>query len=210
MSGNNPAGSSYAGSMGNETFIEGSTIPTDTIFPIAGAPGTMTTGAIWHGHCMATVAQAQAQAGVGSGTFAPCGDDTAGLSAHFSGIFSHCNWACTIADITDGTSNTIAIGEIRPLCANHPRDGWMHDNSLWVATTYPINYPTTFCPCSSGFNVPPGEDGWGSDQAFRSAHPHGCTFVFCDGSTHFLSENIDYVTYQRLGDRHDGGTPGAY
>ena len=29
-------------------------------------------------------------------------------------------------------------------------------------------------------------------------------FVFVDGSVQFLSENIDYITYQRLGDRRDG------
>jgi hypothetical protein len=26
----------------------------------------------------------------------------------------------------------------------------------------------------------------------------------CDGAIAFLSENIDYVTYQKLGDRWDG------
>jgi prepilin-type processing-associated H-X9-DG protein len=35
-------------------------------------------------------------------------------------------------------------------------------------------------------------------------HSGGCNFVFADGSTHFVSETIDYTTYQKLGDRHDG------
>jgi hypothetical protein len=28
-------------------------------------------------------------------------------------------------------------------------------------------------------------------------------FVFCDGSVHFLPQNIDHTTYQMLGDRQD-------
>ena len=45
---------------------------------------------------------------------------------------------------------------------------------------------------------------------FSSDHPSGAQFVFCDGSVHFLSENIDYVTYQRLGDRRDGQPVGDF
>ena len=48
---------------------------------------------------------------------------------------------------------------------------------------------------------------WGNystDQGFKSMHKGGAQFAFCDGSVQFLSENIDYITYQRLGDRRDG------
>ena len=108
-------------------------------------------------------------------------------------------------EIPDGSSNTIAIGEIRPLCGWHTRDGWMGDNALWIATTAPINFPT--CP-GDIFYTPPtagnqGDAQWVREMGFKSAHPGGCQFVFCDGSTHFLRETIDYVTYQRLGDRRD-------
>jgi hypothetical protein len=33
--------------------------------------------------------------------------------------------------------------------------------------------------------------------------------VFCDASVHFLHENINYETYQRLGSRWDGRTVGS-
>lgn len=131
-----------------------------------------------------------------------------------SGVFGHCAWGASIAEITDGTSNTIALGEIRPQCSVHARDGWMHVNSLWNATTGPINYPT--CPDEPGYdavtcnNSTGNTHKWAYEQGFKSAHSGGCQFVFCDGSTHFLTENIDYNTYQKLGDRRDGKIIGDY
>jgi prepilin-type N-terminal cleavage/methylation domain-containing protein/prepilin-type processing-associated H-X9-DG protein len=146
------------------------------------------TGASWHGH------------------------DVTGKQ--ISGVFSHLRWAANIKDILDGTSNTIALGEVRPKCSWHVRDGWMHINSLWIATAAPINYPS--CPDEPGFDsvntdINQNWDGkWGCEQGFKSRHRPGCHFVFCDGSVHFLNENIDYLTYQQLGDRRDRQSIGEY
>ena len=75
-----------------------------------------------------------------------------------------------------------------------------------LMTTAPINYPT--CPDEPGYNSDPNschsEQSWGKAMGFKSRHSGGANFVMCDGSTHFISENIDYVTYQKLGDRWDG------
>ncbi len=132
-----------------------------------------------------------------------------------SGVFSHLAWGAAIHEITDGTSSTIALGEMRPACSWHARSGWMHVNALWNATSAPINYPT--CPNEPGYDAAHCDTAsatsfykWGYEQGFRSAHPGGCHFVFCDGSTHFLSENIDYMTYQKLGDRRDGYPAGDF
>ena len=138
------------------------------------------------------------------------GDEVGG--GHISGVFAHMAWGARIADIADGTSNTIALGEIRPKCGAHTRDGWMSWNSLWIATSAPINYPT--CPDEPGYDSvntassAPGK--YALEQGFKSAHSGGCQFVFCDGSVHFLTETIDYMTYQKLGDRRDGLTIGEY
>ena len=129
--------------------------------------------------------------------------------AQISGVFSHIAWGAAIEDIRDGTSNTIAIGEIRPKCSWHARDGWMHINSLWFATTCPINYKN--CENEPGYNAScSASNAWSCDMGFKSQHTGGAQFVFGDGSVHFLSETIDYVTYQKLGDRRDGQTIGAY
>ncbi len=121
-----------------------------------------------------------------------------------SGIVSHMAWSASIPMITDGQSITIAVGEMRPKCSWHARDGWMHIDAMWFATTAPINYPT--CPGEPSYNATScnNEADWGTAQGFKSLHTGGANFVMCDGSVHFISEAIDYTTYQRLGDRRDG------
>jgi prepilin-type N-terminal cleavage/methylation domain-containing protein/prepilin-type processing-associated H-X9-DG protein len=43
-----------------------------------------------------------------------------------------------------------------------------------------------------------------SRHGFNSNHPGGAHFAMVDGSTRFISDNIDSVTYGRLGGRDDG------
>lgn len=123
-----------------------------------------------------------------------------------SGVFGHMAWGASVAEITDGLSNTIAIGEIRPECSWHGSGGWMYFNAMWFGTTCPMNYCN--CPDNPG-NAgcdckAPG--GWVCDMGFKSRHPGGAMFGLCDGSVRFVSETIDYEMYQRLGDRRDGRT----
>jgi prepilin-type N-terminal cleavage/methylation domain-containing protein/prepilin-type processing-associated H-X9-DG protein len=124
-------------------------------------------------------------------------------------------WAANFAAIKDGTSQVIAIGEVRPLCGDHSVNGWMHSNAIWFATTAPINYNT--CPGERGLNSddnvnPPCNRlaSWNTSMGFKSSHPGGAQFVFADGSVHFLTETINYTTYQSLGDRRDGRPIGEY
>jgi len=133
--------------------------------------------------------------------------------SEISGVFSHFAWAARMSDITDGTTNTIAVGEIRPGCSTHAQNGWMHKNSLWYATTAGINIPT--CPDEPGYSTNNADcrkdkDVWGPAMSFKSKHTGGCHFLLCDGSTQFISENIDYRTYMKLGDRRDGQITGPF
>ena len=135
-----------------------------------------------------------------------------------SGIFARATWAAKIAQITDGTSKTIAMGEVLPAStAFQWIRGWSLSEGLWFATTAPINFntdkdhaPTIITGGGRGggsISPKPGHD-WELDfntaHGFKSRHPGGANFLFADGSTHFLNESIDYATYQRLGARGDG------
>ena len=131
------------------------------------------------------------------------------------------------AGIRDGTSQVIMVGEILPECHDHREWAWPGSNSMNNAHAgmhVPINVMTTctiniddatkkglpHIPCVSFFENVGGTRGWHVRHAwnlswgFRSKHPQGCQFVFGDGSVHFLNQNVNYQTYQRLGGRKDG------
>ena len=157
--------------------------------------------------------------GFGTG-IAGHGNDT--RPQQISGVYSRVGFASRVADISDGSSNTIAFGEVLPACGDHHWNGWWHWNSQFTATTAPINYPIV-CIGQPGWSsgTPPLINGvpatgcnhwrnWQTSQGFKSQHEGGAFFLFADGRVDFLSENIDYLTYQKLGDRRDNMNVGAY
>jgi prepilin-type N-terminal cleavage/methylation domain-containing protein/prepilin-type processing-associated H-X9-DG protein len=133
-----------------------------------------------------------------------------------SGAFARWIWSARIGDLLDGPSNVILMGEILPACGDHHWNGWWHFNSQFTATTAPINWHIV-CIGQPGWDTngstltfPSPQPGchhwqnWQTSQGFKSQHEGGAHFLFGDGRVQFLSENIDYITYQRLGDRRDG------
>jgi len=114
--------------------------------------------------------------------------------------------------VTDGTTNTILMGEIRPACSTHQQDGWHDSNAFWTLTENGINFPT--CPGEPGFTGTncnqPGNNAWGTANGFRSRHVGGAQFVLCDGSCRFISQNVNLLTFQKLGDRRDGQVVGDF
>lgn len=141
-----------------------------------------------------------------------------------SGIVSEWNWAARISDISDGTSNVICMGETRPGCGDHTRNGWMHFNAQMIATAAPINWPT-WCEGESKPAGAPGAmadmwdggngpchkpDQWNYSLGFKSKHVGGAHFLMCDGTVRFLQDKINYELYQRLGDRRDGKPVGEF
>lgn len=120
----------------------------------------------------------------------------------FPGVFSRHGVSTKLVEVTDGLSNTIFFGEVRPSCSTHVRNGWLSSNngSGKCSTAIPINYDTCQ-PGTGGCNDP---QNWNTSFGFKSAHPGGAHFGYGDGSTHFLSEDIDHWVYQYLGDKADG------
>lgn len=118
-----------------------------------------------------------------------------------SGAFARSSWAARLVDIEDGTSKTIAMGEIRPYCSEFQWvHGWTLSEGLWFATTAPLNFPT----CDpAGKTCHDRGNSFNTAMGFKSQHPGGVNFVFCDSSVRFLTDDVDYTTYQRMGARAD-------
>ena len=123
-----------------------------------------------------------------------------------------------IAEVTDGTSHTMVVGE---------QSGWCVDSSgakqdcrsdCWHGFTMgpntdPVGDPRSFnVTCVyhrvnelsyAAFGVP---YNCGTNRAIHSAHPGGAHALLTDGSVRFVPETIDIQVLYNLADRDDGKT----
>jgi prepilin-type N-terminal cleavage/methylation domain-containing protein/prepilin-type processing-associated H-X9-DG protein len=121
------------------------------------------------------------------------------------GMFNPAGIRVSIAEVLDGLSNTIAIGEAVAIEANK-RNG--KDFSEWYYWTYalsttaiPINYRTDVRDCTIPLRSAQHQN---IAFGFKSRHPGGANFLIGDGSVRFLNQSISMNTYQLLGARSDG------
>jgi len=133
-----------------------------------------------------------------------------------SGMFTRVGVKIRIADVADGPSNTILVGEVLPNCNDHNWVGgaWGFNGmgNAHASTVVPINNYTTCSPLVGPVSNPActTQSNWNYSWGFRSQHTGGAQFLFADGSVHFLSQNINHRTYQNLGGRGDGNPVGDY
>jgi len=109
----------------------------------------------------------------------------------------HTNSNVAMRDITDGTSNTMMVGE---------RD-WKCDAGAWIGNRNPDGNGMwgayyTLGRANERINDTRGNNN--CQEGFGSRHPGGAQFTFGDGRVRFISENIDFGTLRALGTRNRG------
>jgi prepilin-type N-terminal cleavage/methylation domain-containing protein len=136
------------------------------------------------------------------------------------GMFTRQGVLMTFAMVTDGTSNTIMLGEILPgqngdvyysLGLNGSAGmnaGWAQtDSGICInTTTVPINTFLTYLDPNLNrcLNWQTNVDNWNITFGFRSKHPQGANFVLADGAVKFIPQSINHMIYNQLGCRNDG------
>ncbi|MEZ6066086.1 MAG: DUF1559 domain-containing protein [Planctomycetaceae bacterium] len=119
-----------------------------------------------------------------------------------------------MADITDGTSNTILVAETRDQNSAVWIDGssaslaarWVDPagvNPPFGGSTVSINHSPHF---GGGVLMNPLHQQWGPS----SLHPGGAQHALGDGQVRLISENLNVGTYDALVGRNDGQVVGAY
>ena len=121
-------------------------------------------------------------------------------------------------DITDGGSNTIifaeqsawlfnddSVNQVKVDCradGNHGFNmgGVRTASNRWfnlITVRYPVNELVVS-------RMPGAEGNVGPNRPIHSAHPGGAHVSLCDGSTHFLTEEVNLVPLFNLCDKDDG------
>ena len=168
----------------------------------------------------------------GSGAIVSAGSDFEGAKTSYDfsvwyGTYYNCNcWRgrptdakrmfggnsnARMGDVTDGTSNTVAISETRMDVYNGHPPAWgyrgytmigidIHRRGLNYTVWPPPSYPTST-------DRSPMLGDWASAG---SMHVGGCHMLLADGSVHFISESINQNTLLYLGCMSDGEVVGEY
>ena len=127
------------------------------------------------------------------------------LNGPTNGIFDVASPGMRILDITDGTSNTLMVGERPP--SNDLQWGWWgysdFDNLLSTNQQYAFDanclFPGLFSP--GDINNPNACNG--DSNHFFSMHPGGANWLLGDGSVKFLAYSAQPITIP-LGTRAGG------
>jgi prepilin-type processing-associated H-X9-DG protein len=230
--GNNPTSGIISGSIMNGVAIPVFQCPSD-LWP-------KVTGNIGSGYAIGKT-NYLANIGNDTGGFAvggPWASWSVPTGASESGVFMQSNsnyqtWAVSLLQIKDGTSNTVALGEVT---------GNLNVTGSWNGTGY--NYSNVGSGNTGALHITaqstipiwcggnPNAQGQGArycyfrymdanylpnpqntgintplaDMCFGSQHTGGTNFVMCDGSVHFIADGISGATYQALGTRQGGET----
>ncbi len=195
---------------GRFTVIDGLTCPSD-----ANAPKiTDIEPAVWSGNFGFA---GNYVACSGSGYFTTTADP---YMQNSNGMF-YAKSKTDFADVTDGTTNTLMMGEILVVPDIAPRNSTNQD----LRGSYYFGRRAAGCfSAREGPNTIVGDrlsscrnlprtpcNGQGTDNMImhaRSLHPGGANVTLGDGSVRFVPETVDRAVFQAFGTRNGGETPG--
>lgn len=141
------------------------------------------------------------------------------------------NSSVRLRDITDGTSNTLLVGE---RAFGDIAGTGIHGASIWSgasdSTSCGFSLPSdcsnafhsmTRVAMNSGRELHAGSVDYDTHRCFSSRHEGGAQFLMCDGAVRLISENVDsraddlndvatWGIYQLLSERDDGQVIGEF
>jgi type II secretory pathway pseudopilin PulG len=132
---------------------------------------------------------------------------------HWTNGFMHVNSKKTIQTATDGTSNSILVGETIYQNMQVNRGWGSGHRTRHGSNNGPGNITGTYRAINSGKALYEAFSDKRSDQnihnhlmntAFGSMHTGGAQFCLGDGSVRFINENINLSIYRTLGSINDG------
>ncbi len=167
--------------------------------------------------------QVPAYQGIMGATPDPAGSASASFASNYGGWWCNngmllANESTNFASCTDGSSNTIIVGE---------QSGWVGTND-WRNGYYTpwggCTISRTVSQCPSGgctdlwgmgltcnayvINAQTGAPGanmpWGGNTILNSLHPGGINVLLTDASVRFVSSTVDFTAFQRACARNDG------
>lgn len=132
------------------------------------------------------------------------------------------NETTSMAKTVDGSSNTMMIAEQSGMVNRVHRSsnyygGWFgtrhprtvesgNCGDLWQTGTSCVR----FAPNSNIVQTGATEQMYRNNTVLNSEHVGGIQVMMADGSVHFISENIDFLTLKRMACRYDGEVVGQF
>jgi prepilin-type N-terminal cleavage/methylation domain-containing protein/prepilin-type processing-associated H-X9-DG protein len=145
---------------------------------------------------------ASPQSPAGFWTYNPANNCYMGVDCF--GIFwrtSYHRGGVKLREVSDGTSNTLLMGEASPEDGNSP--AWSSDGD-WAIAGVQLTWDFRTageCLGADGSPNPGLRTCWPLIRGFRSRHVGGVNFAFVDGSVRFLLDSINHATYRAMATR---------